>query len=93
MSILTRDDLDEADEAVNKLFYDTIFNLLISSKDEMNKHRAFEIMTNMLDSSFHRKQLVKEECFSRLLEKTYPLADSKDTADLRIVEKLSWLVC
>ena len=76
MSLLTRDDLDRADEAVNKLFYDTIFNLLMNSKDEMNKHRAFEIMTNMLDSTHHRKQMVKEECFSRLLEKTYPLANS-----------------
>ena len=93
MAIFTRDNLEEANDAVNKLFYDTIFNILMTSKDEMNKHRAFEIMTNMLDSEFHRKQLIKEECFSRLLEKTYPLADSKDTADLRIIEKLSWLVC
>ena len=93
MSILTRDDLPVAEEAVNKLFYDNIFSLMLSSKDEMNRHRAFEIMTNMLDSSSHRRTLVKEECFSRLFEKTYPLVDSKDTADLRIVEKLSWLVC
>ena len=49
----------ESEEAVNRLFYDTIFNILLSSKDEVNKHKSFEIISNMVNSDFQRNKLVE----------------------------------
>jgi len=52
MAQLTRDRLGESEDAVNKLFYETIFNILLNSKDEINKHKSFEIISNLVNSDF-----------------------------------------
>lgn len=63
MAQLTRDRLAESEEAVNRLFYDTIFNILLMSKDEVNKHKSFEIISNMVNSDSQRTKLVEQHCF------------------------------
>jgi hypothetical protein len=47
---LTRDRINECEDAVNSLFYDKIFNLLINTKDEWNRHISFSILSNMISS-------------------------------------------
>ena len=49
MAQLTRDRLAESEDAVNRLFYDTIFKILLESKDEVNRHKSFEIISNMVN--------------------------------------------
>ena len=66
MMILTRDKLPEAEDAINKIFYDAMFNILINSKDETNKHRSFETISYIVDSDVQRHKLVNEGCFSQL---------------------------
>ena len=34
MMILTRDNLPDAEDAMNKIFYDSMFGILLTSKDE-----------------------------------------------------------
>jgi hypothetical protein len=50
MMIMTRDKLPDAEEAMNKIFYDSMFGILLSSKDESLKHKSFETISNMVDS-------------------------------------------
>ena len=92
MMILTRDKLPDAEDAINKIFYDAMFNILLSSKDETNKHRAFETISNIVDSEVQRHKLVKEGCFRELFERMQAVADSKDKEDQRILEKLAVLL-
>lgn len=50
MSQLTRDKLNEAEDAVNMLFYDKIFNVLMNSTDEINRNYSYEILSNIVNS-------------------------------------------
>ena len=92
MMILTRDKLGDAEDAMNKIFYDAMFGILMYSKDETNKHRAFETISNIVDSDVQRHKLVKEGCFRDLFEKMFVVADSKEKEDSRILEKLAVLM-
>ena len=92
MMILTRDKLPDAEDAVNKIFYDAMFGILMNSKDETNKHRSFETISNIVDSDIQRHKLVSEGCFRDLFEKMKVVADSKDKEDQRILEKLAVLL-
>ena len=69
MMILTRDKLADAEEAINKTFYEAIFGILMYSKDETNKHRAFETICSIVDSDIQRHKLVKEGCFRELFDR------------------------
>jgi hypothetical protein len=59
MSQLTRDKLNESEEAINALFYDSIFNVIINSKDPVNRSRAFDVLCNMVQSDTQRKKLAE----------------------------------
>ena len=92
MAQLTRDKINESEKAVNVLFYDSIYDVLMDSKDEVNRHKAFEIMCNMVQSDTQRKKLAEHKYFKRVFEKMNGMVDSMENSDLRLLEKLSWLV-
>jgi len=50
MSQLTRDRLNDAEDAVNVLFYDKIFNVLMDSTDEINRNYSYDILANIVAS-------------------------------------------
>lgn len=59
MAFLTRDKIDESEDTVNKLFYNRVSQILMKAtkdnKDEIRlKFKAFEIISNMVQSKSHR---------------------------------------
>lgn len=50
MAQLTRDKIHESEDAINALFYDSIFNELLNSREELNRSRAFDVLCNMVQS-------------------------------------------
>ena len=61
MAQLTRDRIHESEEAVNALFYDRIFRILeegkSKDKDEGNRLKSFEVLSNMVQSDAQRHKL------------------------------------
>ena len=57
MSQLTRDRLTDAEDAVNMLFYDKIFNVLMDSTDEINRNYSYDILANIVASQTQRHKL------------------------------------
>lgn len=92
MATLTRDRISECEEVVNSLFYDRVFNILLSSKDDNNRHYSFEILSNMVASDQQRHKLANNNYFRDVFEKMSKMADLKQNQDYRVIEKLSWLV-
>ena len=90
---LTRDRIHECEPLLDKLFYRYIFGFIVGPKgaDEGNRHRAFDIMCNMIQSEKQRARLGQEDCLGRVFEKLASTSDSKDAQDLNILKKLSWL--
>lgn len=93
LAVLSRDRIYDCEDLLNKAFFNAVFNVVIGPKntDEVNRHKAFEIMCNMIHSENLRHKLASEDCFLRVFEKLLYVTDSKETSDIRILEKLSWL--
>jgi hypothetical protein len=83
---LTRDRLDQSKEMVNALFFDKIFRMLLTTTDERNKLKAFEILCNLIHSPNHRKRLAKQGYFAQVYENL-----KIGTVDDKTLEKLSWM--
>lgn len=92
IATLTRERINDCEEVCNSLFYDKIFSILLSSKDEVLRHFSFEILTNMVASDQQRHKLANKNYFADVFEKLTKMADNKQNQDYRIIEKLSWLV-
>ena len=104
MVVLTRDKMVHCEDAVNLLFYDKIFNMLLMTTkldDEIGvqiRRESFDMMSNMVASNQQRHKLGDEEYFSRLFEKMSYVTDSNPKSenqykeDMRILEKLSWMI-
>lgn len=71
MATLTRDRVQESEEVINKLFYKQAFNVLMVPKgqEDINWHKAFEILCNMVSSDTQRHKLAQEEYFLKVYEK------------------------
>jgi|LauGreDrversion4_2_1035121.scaffolds.fasta_scaffold321451_1 hypothetical protein len=65
---MTRDRLESSNKLVNALFFDKIFKMLLTTQDEKNKLKAFEILCNLIQSPTHRKRLAKEGYFRQVYE-------------------------
>lgn len=89
---LTRDKMSESEEVVKQLFYDKIFPLLIQSKDQDNRLMAFEVICNIIQSDTQRHKLADGQYFARVFEKMHAIADSNEITDIKILDRLSWLV-
>ena len=83
---MTRDRLESSNKLVNALFFDKIFKMLLTTQDEKNKLKAFEILCNLIQSPTHRKRLAKEGYFRQVYE-TMQIGKIDD----RTLEKLSWM--
>jgi|TARA_B110000285_G_C14958422_1_gene530386 hypothetical protein len=66
--------------------------MLMESKDRTNKHKAFEVLCNMVQSDAQRKKLATEGFFKQVFNKMQPVADAGADADMGLLEKLSWLI-
>lgn len=69
MAQLTRDKIHESEDAINALFYDSIFNELLNSKEELNRSRAFDVLCNMVQSHTQRHKLADQGYFQRVFER------------------------
>lgn len=90
---VTRDRVEECEELLNKLFMKNVFTVIVAPRgsDEANRHTAFDILCNMIQSAKQRKRLCDEDCLIRVFEKLNYCVDSKEPNDVRILEKLSHL--
>jgi len=73
---MTRDKIHESEDCINALFYDSIFNVIINSKDPVNRARAFDVLCNMVQSDTQRKKLAEDGYFSRVFERVMPIIES-----------------
>jgi hypothetical protein len=71
----TRDKVEEKEDIVQNLVYDRIFNVLLSQKyaesieNEINIHKAFEIVTNITEASqTHRLKLAEGGYYGKLIK-------------------------
>lgn len=83
---ITRDRLESSNKLVNHLFFDKIFKMLITTNDEKNKLKAFEILCNLIQSQTHRRRLAKEGYFRNVYEHM-----QIGKVDDKTLEKLSWM--
>jgi hypothetical protein len=63
----------------------------MNSKDELNRHKSFEVLCNIVASPSLRK-ILSDKYLKAVFEKLLPVADSKDIQDIRMLEKLSQLM-
>lgn len=68
---------------VNQLFFDKIFDLLLTTDNELNKMKALETLTNLVHSEEHRLKLSNDEYLKRVFDTFTPRTDN------RTLEKLS----
>ena len=91
MAQMTRDRIEKSTELIQKLFFDKIFKLMLNTKDENIRLKAFEIMCNMIHVPEWRKKLAEQG----YLKEVYTNMQI-DKLGAKVVEKLSWmttLVC
>lgn len=87
MVVITRDKMAHCEDAVNQLFYDKIFNMLLMTTkldDEIGvqiRRESFDMMSNMVASNQQRHKLGDEEYFSRLFEKMSYVTDSNPKSE------------
>jgi hypothetical protein len=61
---------------INRIYYDSVFNIIIDLKEEEIKvHIAFDILFNLMESPIHRKKLAEERYLARLFEKYMVFAE------------------
>lgn len=97
---MTRDNVEDCEEALNTLFYERIFKIIApessnsSYLDEMNRKNAYEILCNIMLNQSCRKKMVEYNKIKDIFDSAAKmnLITSKTSADLRILEKLSLLV-
>ena len=83
---ITRDRLETSTMLVKNLFFNKIFSMLLTTTDEKNKIKAFEILCNLIQSNSHRKKLAREGYFKQVYD-TMQIGKVDD----KTLEKLSWM--
>lgn len=67
LAVLSRDRISDCEELLNKIFMRSVFNVILGPKkgtdEEVNRHKAFEILCNMIHSENLRHKLAQEDCF------------------------------
>lgn len=87
----TRDSIQNSADIVNVLFYDRVFNVITTSREDMLRHKAFEIISSMISDEHQRLKLAKEDYLERIFQKMDQIVKGNDPADTRLIEKLSWM--
>lgn len=84
---MTRDKLGDSRQVVNQLFFDKIFDMLLTTDDERNRIKALETLGNLVHAEEHRLKLANDEYLKKVYE-TFS-ASSRTPADARTLEKIS----
>lgn len=77
---------------MDNLFFDKIFDLLLTTDDERNKLKSLEILSNLIHSEDHRLRLANENYLKRIYQ-TFSNAAKADNRTLEKVSQMTTLVC
>jgi len=87
VNTLTRDNISNAGQHIETLFFDKIFSLLLRyDKDDMNKLMIFDILCNLINHEQHRAKLANQGYLAKIYQ-SMRIGEIDD----KTLTKLSWL--